>query len=52
MKTPLSEYGIGPQKFDELAADFDQRGIKLGEHERLGSRQVREILEPCRGNDH
>ena len=48
LKTRLSEYGIGAEQFPEIAARFDQRGMKLGERQRIGSRQVREILELCR----
>ena len=48
MKTRLSEHGIGPERFAEIAARFDVRGIKLGERQRIGSRQVRKILEWCR----
>jgi NADP-dependent alcohol dehydrogenase len=48
MRTRLSEYGIEPGDFTELAARFDERGIKLGERQRIGSRQVRQILEWCR----
>jgi NADP-dependent alcohol dehydrogenase len=47
MKTRLSEYGIGSEQFTELAARFEQRGIKLGERQRIGSRQVRQILQLC-----
>jgi len=47
MRTRLSEYGIEPGDFTELAARFDERGIKLGERQRIGSRQVRQILEWC-----
>jgi NADP-dependent alcohol dehydrogenase len=44
MKTRLAEHGIGPEKFPEIAARFAQRGLKLGERQRIGSRQVLEIL--------
>src|SRR5512135_976122 len=30
MKTRLSEYGIGTERFEEIAARFEQRGIKIG----------------------
>lgn len=45
MKTRLSEYGIGPEKFEEIAARFDTRGLKLGEHKVIGQKQVLEILK-------
>lgn len=48
MKTRLSEYGIGTERFAEIAARFDERKLKLGEHGLIGSRHVREILELCR----
>jgi len=45
MKTRLSEYGIGPEKFQQIAARFDARGQKLGEHKAIGAKQVVEILK-------
>ncbi len=47
-KTRLSEYGIGTERFDEIAARFEQRGIKLGEHGAIGRKEVVEILNLCR----
>lgn len=47
MKTRLSEHGIGRDGFDEVAGRFARRGQRLGERQRIGSRQVREILELC-----
>ncbi len=48
MKTRLSEYGIGTERFDEIAARFERRGLKLGEHEAIGRKEVVEILNMCR----
>lgn len=45
MKTRLTEYGIGPEKFEEIAARFDTRGLKLGERKSIGRKQVVEILK-------
>jgi NADP-dependent alcohol dehydrogenase len=47
MKTRLSEYGIGKDKFKEIAARFDQRKIKLGERQAIGGKEVVEILNLC-----
>ncbi len=47
MKTRLSEYGIGPERFQEIAARFDARGLKLGERQAIGAKQVLEILRLC-----
>ncbi len=47
MKTRLSELGIGSEKFDEIAARFEGRGVKLGERQKIGPKEVREILELC-----
>ncbi len=47
MKTRLSEHGIGRDGFEEVADRFARRGQRLGERQRIGSRQVREILERC-----
>ncbi len=48
MKTRLSEYGIGTEKFEEIGARLEQRGKKLGEHEAIGRKEVVEILNLCR----
>jgi NADP-dependent alcohol dehydrogenase len=47
MKTRLSEYGIGAERFEEIAARLEARGMKLGEHQRVGRKQVVEILNLC-----
>jgi NADP-dependent alcohol dehydrogenase len=47
MKIRLSEYGIGSAQFAEIAGRFAQRGQKLGERQRIGSKQVLEILRLC-----
>ncbi len=47
MKTRLSEYGIGPERFEEIGARFERRGIKLGEHGTIGKEEVVEILNLC-----
>jgi len=48
MKTRLSEYGIGTERFEEICARFEQRGIRLGEHGNIGRKEVVEILNFCR----
>lgn len=48
MKTRLSEYGIGTDRFEEIAARFERRGSKLGEREAIGRKEVVEILNMCR----
>ncbi len=48
MKTRLSEYGIGTDKFEEIGARFEQRGMKLGEHGAIGRNEIVEILNLCR----
>ena len=45
VKTRLSEYGIGKEKFSEIAARFEQRNLKLGENQSIGSKEVLQILE-------
>jgi len=47
MKTRLSEYGIGSENFEEIARRLEARGLKLGERQRIGRRQVVEILNLC-----
>ncbi len=44
MKTRLSEYGIGSDRFGEIGDRFAQRGLKLGEHQAIGKKEVGEIL--------
>ncbi len=48
MKTRLSEYGIGADRFEEIGARFEQRGMRLGEHGAIGRQEVVEILNLCR----
>ncbi len=48
VKTRLSEYGIGAERFEEIGARFEQRGMKLGEHGAIGRKEVVEILNLCR----
>jgi NADP-dependent alcohol dehydrogenase len=47
MKTRLSEWGIGSEKFEEIACRFERRGMKLGEHGVIGRKEVIEILQLC-----
>lgn len=47
MKIRLSEYGIGSERFHEIGARFERRGIKLGEHGNIGRKEVVEILDLC-----
>jgi NADP-dependent alcohol dehydrogenase len=44
MKTRLSEYGIGPERFAEIGERFARRGLRLGEHQAIGKQEVVEIL--------
>lgn len=47
MKTRLSDFGIGSERFEEIANRFETRGLKLGERENIGAKQVLEILQLC-----
>ena len=47
MKTRLSEYGIGTERFAEIADRFARRGQRLGEHQAIGKKQAIEILHLC-----
>jgi len=47
MKTRLSEYGVGSENFEEIARRLEERGMKLGERQRIGREQVIEILNLC-----
>lgn len=47
MKTRLSEYGIGSERFEEIGERFARRGSKLGEHQAIGKKEVIEILRLC-----
>jgi len=44
VKTKLSDYNITPENFQEIADRFDERKIKLGEHQNITSKEVMEIL--------
>jgi len=48
VKTRLSEYGIGTERFEAIGARFEQRGIRLGERGAIGGKEVVEILNLCR----
>jgi NADP-dependent alcohol dehydrogenase len=48
MKTRLAEYGIGTERFEDIGARFEQRGVRLGEHGNIGGKEVVEILNLCR----
>lgn len=47
MKIRLSEYGIGREKFEEIGSRFEKRGLRLGEHQAIGKKEVIEILHLC-----
>jgi NADP-dependent alcohol dehydrogenase len=47
MKTRLSEYGIGADRFEEIAGRLERRGAKLGEQGTIGGKAVVEILNLC-----
>lgn len=47
MKTRLSEYGIGSEKFEEIASRLGAHGVKLGERQSIGQKQVVQILNLC-----
>ena len=47
MKTRLSEWGIGSEQFEEIASRFEKRGMKLGEQQAVGRKEVFEILKLC-----
>jgi NADP-dependent alcohol dehydrogenase len=44
IKTRLSEYGIGPDRFEEIGQRLEARGERLGEHGNIGKKEVVEIL--------
>jgi NADP-dependent alcohol dehydrogenase len=44
LKTRLSEYGIGTDRFAEIAGRFGRRGLRLGEHQAIGRQEVIDIL--------
>ncbi|HRY51706.1 MAG TPA: iron-containing alcohol dehydrogenase [Candidatus Paceibacterota bacterium] len=47
MKTRLSEYGIGAERFEEIAERLERRGAKLGEQGTIVGKAVVEILKLC-----
>lgn len=47
MKTRLSEYGIGADRFEEIGRRLQDRGAKLGEHGAIGAPEIVEILRLC-----
>lgn len=47
VKTRLSEYGIGKERFAEIAGRFEKRGLRLGETQSIGPKEVVEILNFC-----
>ena len=44
VKTRLKDYGIGPEAPARIADKFERRGEKIGEHNDLGPKEIREIL--------
>lgn len=48
VKTRLHEYGFDDRYFSDIAQRFERRGERLGEHQAIGAREVREILELCK----
>jgi len=47
MHTRLSDYNITPSDCITVAERFEQRDIKLGEHQAIGIREIEEILALC-----
>ncbi len=47
MPTRLSDYSITPSDCGIVAERFEQRGVKLGEHQAIGKREIEEILALC-----
>jgi NADP-dependent alcohol dehydrogenase len=47
MKTRLAEYGIGPERFEEIGDRLENRSEKLGEHQAIGKREIVAILQLC-----
>ncbi|MCS7336614.1 MAG: iron-containing alcohol dehydrogenase [Verrucomicrobiae bacterium] len=45
MKTRLSECGVGTERFEEIAARIEARGLRLGEHKSIGRKEIVEILK-------
>jgi NADP-dependent alcohol dehydrogenase len=48
MKTRLSEHGIGTDRFEEIGERFARRGLRLGENQAIGKKEVIEILHLAR----
>jgi NADP-dependent alcohol dehydrogenase len=47
MPTRLSDYNITPSDCRTVAERFEQRGVKLGEHQAIGKQEIEEILALC-----
>jgi NADP-dependent alcohol dehydrogenase len=47
MPTRLSDYNITPSDCRPVAERFEQRGVKLGEHQAIGKQEIEEILALC-----
>jgi NADP-dependent alcohol dehydrogenase len=48
MKTRLSEYGVDGKNYEEIGNRIEKRGVKLGENQAIGKKEVIEILELCK----
>jgi NADP-dependent alcohol dehydrogenase len=48
VKTRLSDYGVDSRNFEEIGSRFERRGMKLGENQAIGKKEVIEILELCK----
>ncbi len=47
MPTRLRDYSLTPAECMKAAEQLHKRGVKLGEHENIGRKQVEEILQLC-----
>jgi NADP-dependent alcohol dehydrogenase len=47
MPTRLSDYNITPSDCRTVAERFEQRSVKLGEHQAIGKQEIEEILALC-----
>ena len=47
MKLTLNEYDIGEDSIEKIAERIDARGVKLGDRENIGKKEVIEILNIC-----
>ncbi len=45
--TKLQDYKIGNEKFEAIAQRIVNRGMKLGEHQAIGQKEIVEILQLC-----